>query len=677
MKIDISKIFILDTTPNSTLPNRFWYDTVNNQLKRYDSTTSTWKLTNTTPDNVILTAGGNQMTLTTYLNALYNQVSENQTNISTLSSNLSSKADNSEVVHKTGDESISGNKTFNDSITVNGTVINGDGVQFADNYDRIYFGNGTYLNSMDDGTQGKDILDGSSNHAPTSRLLKSIFTQYTPTSALSANYALLSGDNTFTGNNYFKDGTIYVGQSYTDGSFIESFHLNSSGIDTDTGNDITIDTGTDGVLKAGTLYLGQDSISGIDKASNYVNLSSPTRASDYRVPTSKLVSGALNSKADDASVVHLSGNETIAGDKTFTGSNTFTGTNSFTNTVSFNSSSTTFAKGFTVAGGTTYFGMLNWIDCDNGGITTTHIKLSDGSFSGVYGVLSALDTSLSGSLSDSDNIVPTSKLVNNLLSSKANDTSVVHLSGNENIGGIKSFTSSIKVVDDATTPNNTTNVTNGGVSVTGSGYTTSIDYQGVSFNNGRLEGVLGDFTSRSSTTVVNSEATYNALELKQNKTDNTLNTTSKTIVGAINELNTKLLADVPAPITDVFTSTSTSLTSIITDTSKANIQGKILISPNINNLGAVYVGQSITDKSTAFPLYPNQIVSFSFTDITNFKVATDVIGDKFNYVIEFGILNAAVTPAEGLIIVGTDGSKYRLNPSGDTGSETFTLTKIS
>jgi hypothetical protein len=156
-----------------------------------------------------------------------------------------------------------------------------------------------------------------------------------------------------------------------------------------------------------------------------------------------------------------------------------------------------------------------------------------------------------------------------------------------------------------------------------------------------------------------------------------LNTTSKTIVGAINELNTKLLSDVPAPITNIFTSTSTSLTSIITDTTKKDIQGKILISPNINNLGAIYAGQSVTDKTKAFPLYPNQIVSFSFTDITNFKVATDVIGDKFNYVIEFGILNAAVTPAEGLIIVGTDGSKYRLNPSGDVGSETFTLTKIS
>lgn len=289
------------------------------------------------------------------------------------------------------------------------------------------------------------------------------------------------------------------------------------------------------------------------------------------------------------------------------------------------------------------------------------------------------------------------------ISTKATDSAVVHLAGTETITGAKTFSDGMS---------NSTTVYSSGVSVTGSGYTTSLDYQGINFNTGRLEGILSDFTSRSSTTVVNAEATYNELELKQNKTDNTLTTSSKTIVGAINELvgtdhninevliehdntltahtgqitkaeddiasiNTKLLANVPAPITNVFTSTSTSLIPIITDSAKANIQGKILISPNINNLGAVYVGQSITDKSTAFPLYPNQIVSFSFTDITDFKVATDVIGDKFNYVIEFGILNAAVTPAEGLIIVGTDGSKYRLNPSGDTGSETFTLTKIS
>lgn len=167
------------------------------------------------------------------------------------------------------------------------------------------------------------------------------------------------------------------------------------------------------------------------------------------------------------------------------------------------------------------------------------------------------------------------------------------------------------------------------------------------------------------------------LELKQNKTDDNLNTEDKTIIGAINELNSKLLVNTPAPITNVFTSTSTSLTSIITDTTKKDIQGKILISPNINNLGAIYVGQSITDKSKAFPLYPNQIVSFSFTDITNFKVATDVTGDKFNYVIEFGILNAAVTPANGLVVIGTNGSQYRLDPTGDVGSETFTLTKIS
>lgn len=157
-----------------------------------------------------------------------------------------------------------------------------------------------------------------------------------------------------------------------------------------------------------------------------------------------------------------------------------------------------------------------------------------------------------------------------------------------------------------------------------------------------------------------------------------LTTTDKTsIVSAVNELNSKLLANTPAPITNVHTISNLNLASFITDTTYANIQGKILISPNINNLGAIYVGQSITDKSKAFPLYPNQIVSFSFTDITTFNVTGDILGDKFNYVIEFGLLNASTTPANGLVVLGTNGLQYRLDPTGDAGSETFTLTKIS
>lgn len=156
-----------------------------------------------------------------------------------------------------------------------------------------------------------------------------------------------------------------------------------------------------------------------------------------------------------------------------------------------------------------------------------------------------------------------------------------------------------------------------------------------------------------------------------------LNTTSSTIIGAINELNDKIVDSIQPPITSSFTPDTTSLVSFITDSTKANIQGKVLISPNINNVGAIYVGQSVTNKSNAFPLYPNQIVSFSFTDITNFKCAVDVLGDNFNYVVEFGVLNSAVTPAEGLIMVGTNGGQYQLMPSGEAGSETFTITRIS
>lgn len=50
-----------------------------------------------------------------------------------------------------------------------------------------------------------------------------------------------------------------------------------------------------------------------------VGLSSVDNTSDVNKPVSTAVQAALNTKADDAGVVHLAGSETIAGDKDFTG----------------------------------------------------------------------------------------------------------------------------------------------------------------------------------------------------------------------------------------------------------------------------------------------------------------------------------------------------------------------
>lgn len=87
-------------------------------------------------------------------------------------------------------------------------------------------------------------------------------------------------------------------------------------------------------------------------------------------------------------------------------------------------------------------------------------------------------------------------------------------------------------------------------------------------------------------------------------------------------------------ITDSYTLSSTSLTSFITDTKYNNAQGSILITPSLANSGALIFGEGITDISKGFPLYPDNIVSIPFKNITNFKVAGS-INDSFNYIVSF------------------------------------------
>ena len=89
-------------------------------------------------------------------------------------------------------------------------------------------------------------------------------------------------------------------------------------------------------------------------------------------------------------------------------------------------------------------------------------------------------------------------------------------------------------------------------------------------------------------------------------------------------------------ITDSYTLSSASFTSFITDTKYNNAQGSILITPSLTNSGALIFGENITDTSKGFPLYPDNIVSIPFKNITNFKVAGN-LNDSFNYIISFDI----------------------------------------
>ena len=89
-------------------------------------------------------------------------------------------------------------------------------------------------------------------------------------------------------------------------------------------------------------------------------------------------------------------------------------------------------------------------------------------------------------------------------------------------------------------------------------------------------------------------------------------------------------------ITDAYTLSSNTFTSFITDTKYNNAQGSILITPSLTNSGALIFGEGVTDTSKGFPLYPDNIVSIPFKNITNFKVAGN-LNDSFNYIVSFDI----------------------------------------
>lgn len=162
---------------------------------------------------------------------------------------------------------------------------------------------------------------------------------------------------------------------------------------------------------------------------------------------------------------------------------------------------------------------------------------------------------------------------------------------------------------------------------------------------------------------------------KQDISDSSLTTNDKTIVGAINELNNQVNTTIPEPITSVYTISSTSLSSFISNTTYAGVSGQILISADVSNTGPILVGENISDKSNAFPIYPDQIFPIPFSDINNFKV-TGTVNDKFNYIISFRSLSNTSPVANGGITILNENGYYKLTPEGEGDTATLVITKL-
>ena len=142
---------------------------------------------------------------------------------------------------------------------------------------------------------------------------------------------------------------------------------------------------------------------------------------------------------------------------------------------------------------------------------------------------------------------------------------------------------------------------------------------------------------------------------KQNKQDDDLSTNTKTIVGAINELDfdkqdksimfdgcpttvEDALVEInnkldPVNNLDALTITPTTTTDGVSITSTSSISGQskpgnVIITPSINNVGAIYVGTSASSKPTSLPIYPDTVVQYSDSNLDNLFIFVDSIGDS-------------------------------------------------
>lgn len=148
-------------------------------------------------------------------------------------------------------------------------------------------------------------------------------------------------------------------------------------------------------------------------------------------------------------------------------------------------------------------------------------------------------------------------------------------------------------------------------------------------------GVTKDLsTSATDTQFPTAAAVNNQLILKQNITDNSLTTTNKTIVGAINELKTATDAMVVVSTDNAINvAPTTAQTGVLIASSKTN-GGNVIITPKITNTGACYLSTSST-YSNLNPIYPDPTNNkYTYTNLGTVYLFVDNAGDSADIVIE-------------------------------------------
>ena len=174
--------------------------------------------------------------------------------------------------------------------------------------------------------------------------------------------------------------------------------------------------------------------------SGYITSSAITGKVNY-TDTSTMLSAYYNKGVSDGKFVHLTGNETIAGDKTFS------------NKI-YSNSSIQYKESSSILSGVSGYSAISF-DTTRfifGNGTSTHVAQFNYGGLGykVYGLPTASGTialtsdipSITGKLNISD----TSGMLFNYYNQTAADGRFVHLTGNETIGGTKTFNTSVNVI---------------------------------------------------------------------------------------------------------------------------------------------------------------------------------------------------------------------------------------
>lgn len=650
-EISVSKIYILATEPTNKVKDRFWFDTTNNLLKRYDGTS--WKPISVSSDDVVVLSSGNKVSLTNYLNtqiaALAEGIDSKQDKLKFYSeidksSDTSVDSTGSEINLKTSPSQYGGSNI--NLIASNGQYNPGNINLKAKAWDTS---NGSYITleseggsasggnitlhskvntggSAEPGGRIEIIADGSSAHATNNPGAGIITLNAKDGSALNGNESItFEGTINLNATKVQKNGAdIATATDLATKQNTLQFYIESGEGTTSTAKITAYN------FEVSSAQIKLDSEYGID--GNILEKTISETSSDNKIPTAKAVKTELDKKQDKLSYYSEVSGDTpsaiisvknikldgrVAEGKNTTASGDYSHTEGFTTTASGDYSHTeglrTTASGY----GSHAEGFLTTA---SGGYS--HTEGQNTTASGNYSHTEGFNTTASGDYQ--------------------------HVQGKYNIED-----SNNKYAD----------IIGNGSSESSSNAAT-ISWEGISWSQ---TDVRAGGTDQDNAT--------HSLSAKQNSTDNTLETIDKTIVGAINELNTQINTDIPKPITSIYTISSDSLSSIISNTTYAGVSGQILISADVENTGPILIGEGITDKANAFPIYPDQIFPIPFSDINNFKV-TGNIGNKFNYIISFRSLNNTSPAVNGGITILNENGYYKLTPSGEGETATLIITKL-